>query len=115
MPHRHLTPPAKPGPPREPPTPPPRQPQPVGGRWLFWWILMTLIIVLLLARARSGPHPAPLSYSDFVGKVGTSQVQVVDVNDKGAISGTLKNGTKFTTQIPTALNTGAQLQQQLTS
>ncbi|MER6503290.1 ATP-dependent zinc metalloprotease FtsH [Streptomyces sp. NPDC001455] len=115
MPHRHLTPPAKPGPPREPPTPPPRQPQPVGGRWLFWWILMTLIIVLLLARARSGPHPTSLSYSDFVGKVGTSQVQTVDVNDKGAISGTLKNGTKFTTQIPTALNTGAQLQQQLTS
>ncbi|MFF3734529.1 ATP-dependent zinc metalloprotease FtsH [Streptomyces sp. NPDC002476] len=115
MPHRHLTPPAKPGPPREPPTPPPRQPQPVGGRWLFWWILMTLIIVLLLARARSGPHPTSLSYSNFIGKVGTSQVQTVDVNDRGAISGTLKNGTKFTTQIPTALDTGAQLQKQLTS
>jgi len=76
---------------------------------------MTLVFVLLLSRARSGPHTASLSYSDFVGKVGASQVQTVDINDKGAVSGSLKDGTKFTTQIPTALGTGAQLQQQLTS
>ncbi|MGW0206350.1 ATP-dependent zinc metalloprotease FtsH [Streptomyces sp. NPDC003233] len=82
---------------------------------MFWWILMTLVMVLLLSRARSGPHTSSLSYSDFVGKVGASQVQMVDINDKGAVSGTLKDGTKFTTQIPTALGTGAQLQQQLTS
>ncbi|MFJ6562489.1 ATP-dependent zinc metalloprotease FtsH [Streptomyces sp. NPDC091412] len=115
MPHRHMTPPAKAGPSREPPTPPSRQPQPVGGRWIFWWILMTLVIVLLLSRARSGPHTTSLPYTDFVGKVGASQVQMVDINDKGAVSGTLKDGTKFTTQIPTALGTGAQLQQQMTS
>ncbi|MBX7553286.1 ATP-dependent zinc metalloprotease FtsH [Streptomyces sp. NPDC004232] len=115
MPHRHLTPPARPGPPREPPSPPSRQPQPFGGRWMVWWILMTLVTVLLLSRARSGPHTTSLTYSDFVGKVGASQVQTVDINDKGTVSGTLKDGTKFTTQIPTALGTGAQLQQQLTS
>ncbi|MFF8993750.1 ATP-dependent zinc metalloprotease FtsH [Streptomyces sp. NPDC014983] len=115
MPHRHPTPPAKPGPSDEPPTPPSRQPQPAGGRWIFWWVLLTFVVVLLLSRARSGPHTTSLSYSDFVGKVGASQVQMVDIDDKGAISGTLKNGTKFTTQIPTALGTGAQLQQQLTS
>ncbi|MER6524026.1 ATP-dependent zinc metalloprotease FtsH [Streptomyces sp. NPDC001508] len=115
FPHRHLTPPAKPGPPREPPQPPSRQPRPAGGRWVFWWILMTLALVLLLSHARSGPHTTALSYSDFVGKVGASQVQTVDVNDKGAVTGTLKDGTKFTTQIPTALGTGSQLQQQLTS
>lgn len=115
MPHRHPTPPAKPGPPDEPPTPPSRQPQPAGGRWIFWWILLTLVVVLLLSRARSGPQTTSLSYSDFVAKVGASQVQMVDIDDKGAISGTLKNGTKFTTQVPTALGTGAQLQQQLTS
>ncbi|OLZ63130.1 cell division protein FtsH [Streptomyces sp. IMTB 2501] len=82
---------------------------------MFWWILMTLVMVLLLSRARSGPHTTSLSYSDFVGRVGASQVQTVDINDKGMVSGTLKDGTKFTTQIPTALGTGAQLQQQLTS
>ncbi|MFJ1654571.1 ATP-dependent zinc metalloprotease FtsH [Streptomyces sp. NPDC088337] len=115
MPHRHLTPPAKAGPSREPSTPPSRQPQPVGGRWIFWWILTTLVIVLLLSRARTGPHTTSLSYTAFVGKVGASQVQMVDINDKGAVSGTLQDGTKFTTQIPTALGTGAQLQQQMTS
>jgi cell division protease FtsH len=82
---------------------------------MFWWLLMTLVVVLLLSRARSGPQTPALSYSDFVAKVGASQVQMVDINDKGAVSGTLKDGTKFTTQIPTALGTGAQLQQQLTS
>jgi cell division protease FtsH len=82
---------------------------------MFWWLLMTLVVVLLLSRARSGPQTPALSYSDFVAKVGASQVQMVDINDKGALSGTLKDGTKFTTQIPTALGTGAQLQQQLTS
>jgi cell division protease FtsH len=82
---------------------------------MFWWLLMTLVVVLLLSRARSGPQTPALSYSDFVAKVGASQVQMVDINDKGALSGTLKDGTKFTTQIPTALGTGTQLQQQLTS
>jgi cell division protease FtsH len=82
---------------------------------MFWWLLMTLVVVVLLSRARSGPQTPALSYSDFVAKVGASQVQMVDINDKGALSGTLKDGTKFTTQIPTALGTGAQLQQQLTS
>lgn len=82
---------------------------------MFWWILMMIVFVLLLARVRSGPHLSSVSYSDFVGKVGASQVQMVDINDKGAVSGTLKDGTKFTTQIPTALGTGAQLQQQLTT
>ncbi|MEN1890819.1 ATP-dependent zinc metalloprotease FtsH [Streptomyces mirabilis] len=82
---------------------------------MFWWILMTVLIVLLLSRARSEPHTTSLSYSDFVGKVGASQVQMVDINDKGAVSGALKDGTKFTTQIPTALGSGAQLQSQLTS
>ncbi|MFL4903797.1 ATP-dependent zinc metalloprotease FtsH [Streptomyces sp. MMS24-I2-30] len=93
----------------------PRPSQPTGGRWIFWWILMMLVIVLVVSHTRSGPRTSALSYSDFVGKVGASQVQMVDIDDKGAVSGTLKDGTKFTTRIPTALGTGAQLQQQLTS
>nr|WP_306454438.1 hypothetical protein [Streptomyces sp. TLI_235] len=43
------------------------------------------------------------------------QVQTVEITDKGAISGELKDGTKFTTQIPTALDSSAlttQLQSQ---
>ncbi|MEU1597910.1 ATP-dependent zinc metalloprotease FtsH [Streptomyces sp. NPDC005708] len=112
MPHRHLTPPAKSGPPREPPKPP-TQPPRSGWRWwvlpLFW---VVFLLILMLVRAPSGTPPSQLSYSNFVSKVGTGQVQTVDINDKGSVTGTLKNGTKFTTQIPTALGTGP-LQQQL--
>ncbi|MDW6057422.1 hypothetical protein SAZ11_04260 [Streptomyces sp. FXJ1.4098] len=42
------------------------------------------------------------------------QVKTVDIDDKGAIKGTVKNGTKFTTGIPTALN-NSRLEQQLQS
>jgi cell division protease FtsH len=36
--------------------------------------------------------------------VDAGQVKTVEITDKGAVSGTLKDGTKFTTQIPTALD-----------
>lgn len=42
------------------------------------------------------------------------QVKTVDIDDKGAIKGTLKDGKKFTTRIPTALD-NSRLEQQLQS
>ncbi|MDT0448265.1 ATP-dependent zinc metalloprotease FtsH [Streptomyces hesseae] len=75
-------------------------------------ILLNLFLVVLLARGLSGPTAAPLSYSDFVGKVDAGQVRTVDVGDKGTVAGTLKNGKKFTTQLPTALGNGG-LEQRL--
>ncbi|MCQ4041286.1 ATP-dependent zinc metalloprotease FtsH [Streptantibioticus rubrisoli] len=114
LPHRHLTPPAKPGPPQEPPQRPQEPPPAPWRRWLLPLVFATLAIIVLLARAPTGPPHTQLTYSDFVSKVGASQVQTVDIDDKGAVDGTLKDGTKFTTRIPTALGTG-QLQQQLQS
>ncbi|MGW7001993.1 ATP-dependent zinc metalloprotease FtsH [Streptomyces sp. NPDC054933] len=114
LPHRHLTPPANPGPPREPPKRPDAPPPTTWRRWLLPMLFATLAIIVLLARAPTGAPHTQLAYSDFVNKVGASQVQTVDIDDKGAVNGTLKDGTKFTTRIPTALGTG-QLQQQLQS
>ncbi|MEU1628779.1 ATP-dependent zinc metalloprotease FtsH [Streptomyces sp. NPDC020096] len=114
LPHRHLTPPADPGPPREPPKRPDAPPPTTWRRWLLPMLFATLAIIVLLARAPTGAPHTQLAYSDFVNKVGASQVQTVDIDDKGAVNGTLKDGTKFTTRIPTALGTG-QLQQQLQS
>ncbi|SFH11852.1 Peptidase family M41 [Streptomyces mirabilis] len=51
-----------------------------------------------------------MSYSTFLGKVGSGQVKTVDINDKGAI----KDGTKFTTRMPTALD-NSRLEQRLES
>ncbi|MGW5482460.1 ATP-dependent zinc metalloprotease FtsH [Streptomyces sp. NPDC004008] len=114
MPHRHLTPPARSGPPREPPRPPTQPPRAGWQWWIMPLVWVLFLVVLMLVRAPSGTPPTHLTYTDFVGKVGVGQVKTVDINDKGGVSGTLKNGTKFTTQLPTALGTG-QLQQQLQS
>lgn len=71
------------------------------------------MFVILLMRSQTSPGPA-FSYSDFLGKVNTGQVKTVDINDEGAVDGTLKDGRKFTTQIPTALD-NSRLEQQLQS
>ncbi|MFH9728395.1 ATP-dependent metallopeptidase FtsH/Yme1/Tma family protein [Streptomyces sp. NPDC017254] len=68
-------------------------------------------MVLLRFPSQQG---ATLSYSDFLGRVGTGQVKTVDIKDTGAISGTLKYGGKFTPRIPTALD-NSRLEQQLQS
>ncbi|MDR3082015.1 MAG: ATP-dependent zinc metalloprotease FtsH [Streptomyces sp.] len=114
MPHRHLTPPARSGPPRGAPRPPGQQPRSGWPWWTIPLVWVAFLTILLLVRAPSGSTPAHLTYSDFVTKVDVGQVKTVDINDKGAVSGTLKNGTKFTTQLPTALGTGS-LQHKLQS
>ncbi|GAA3075150.1 hypothetical protein GCM10020000_70330 [Streptomyces olivoverticillatus] len=76
------------------------------------FILVSLVIVLMLTRGLAGPARSQVSYSDFVAKVGAGQIQTVDINDKGAVDGTLKDGKSFTTQIPTALGS-TNLEQQL--
>ncbi|MBH1937430.1 ATP-dependent zinc metalloprotease FtsH [Streptomyces sp. AV19] len=114
LPHRHLAPPGRPGPPPEPPrrqTPPPK---PSWGRWILAFVLVMFVVVLLISRGFPGEKRQEVSYSDFVAKVNAGQVQSVDVGSNGSVSGKLKNGTEFTSQLPTALGTG-QLQQQLQS
>ncbi|MFG2859227.1 ATP-dependent zinc metalloprotease FtsH [Streptomyces sioyaensis] len=112
LPGRHPTRSAKPGPPREPPKPPGSPPAPTWRRWLLPLALVIMFLVLLM-RPQSSPGTS-LSYSHFLGKVNTGQVKTVDINDKGAVDGTLKDGRKFTTQIPTALDNSS-LEQRLRS
>ncbi|WP_171165403.1 ATP-dependent zinc metalloprotease FtsH [Streptomyces sp. I05A-00742] len=114
LPHRHLAPPGRPGPPPEPPRRPTPQPGPSWGRWVLAFVLVTFVIVLLLARGFPGEKSHEESYSEFVAKVNAGQVRSVDIGDKGTVTGRLKDGTEFTTQLPTALGAG-QLQQQLQS
>ncbi|MEV5480116.1 MULTISPECIES: ATP-dependent zinc metalloprotease FtsH [Streptomyces] len=112
LPGRHPTRSVKPGPPREPPKPPASQPSPT---WRPWLLPVILVIVFLVLLMRSQPSPGvSVSYSQFLGKVNTGQVKTVDIDDKGAVDGTLKDGRKFTTQIPTALDNSS-LEQQLRS
>ncbi|MEU3166389.1 ATP-dependent zinc metalloprotease FtsH [Streptosporangium sp. NPDC006930] len=107
---------AKPGPPNEPPpTPPSSSPPPTGWRrWLPTIGMLIVALWLLVPLLFTGPSNASYPYSDFVAKVSTGQVKAVTIDDQGAVSGTLSNGTTFTSQIPTALNAG-RLEEQLRS
>nr|WP_256259481.1 ATP-dependent metallopeptidase FtsH/Yme1/Tma family protein [Streptomyces mirabilis] len=110
MPGRHPSRSAKPGPPREPPKPPAAtSPTPSWTRWLLPLATLVLLLVVLM-RAPSPQQGLSVSYSTFLGKVGSGQVKTVDINDKGAI----KDGTKFTTRMPTALD-NSRLEQRLES
>jgi cell division protease FtsH len=42
-------------------------------------------------------------YSTFLSKVDANKVHTASINPEGAITGTLKNGDQYTSQIPTAI------------
>ncbi|MFH8681960.1 ATP-dependent zinc metalloprotease FtsH [Streptomyces lydicus] len=112
LPGRHPTRSAKPGPPREPPQPPTSPRAPTWRPWLLPIALVVMFLVLLM-RLQSSSGTS-LSYSHFLGKVDAGQVKTVDINEKGSVDGTLKDGRKFTTQLPTALDNSS-LERQLRS
>ncbi|MEU0629323.1 ATP-dependent zinc metalloprotease FtsH [Streptomyces sp. NPDC005989] len=110
---RHLSRSARPGPPRDAPKPSAPSPGLPWSRWLLPIATLVLLIVVLI-RTSLPQESASLPYSEFVGRVSVGQVKTVDIDGKGAIKGTLKDGKKFTTQIPTALD-NSRLEQQLQS
>jgi cell division protease FtsH len=67
--------------------------------------LIGLIATLLLLfwPARSSPQKTELSYSAFLMQVDQSNVATAVIDANGGVTGTLKDGSGYTTQIPTAL------------
>ncbi|WAL68951.1 ATP-dependent zinc metalloprotease FtsH [Amycolatopsis cynarae] len=104
---------AKSGPPPDP-IKKPEPPRPPAWRsWLLpLGLLITMVLLFLPSILTGSTTTQSYSYTDFLSKVDAGQVKTVDVDDKGSLSGTLKDGTQFTTQIPTALGNN-QLEQQL--
>src|SRR5580700_10264352 len=100
---RHLTGTAKPGPPND------RGPAPAGPpppRWRMWLLPVGLFLTLLLFLI---PHASStttksFSYSKFLYEVTSGDVTTASVNPGGAISGNLKGGDHYTSQIPTAID-----------
>ncbi|MEX5706736.1 ATP-dependent zinc metalloprotease FtsH [Parafrankia sp. FMc6] len=109
--HIHASAPAKSGPPKD--TPPKPAPPPMPG-WRRFLIPVGLLVtvMLLIAPSLFATQPDSLAYSDFVGRVDSGVVRSVTIDDRGGVDGTLTDGTDFTTQIPTALDTTA-LERQL--
>ena len=97
---RHLSSPARSGPPpdrRPAPAPPP------PPRWRSWLLLLGLIITVALISQTMVSKSSPvqtLSYTQFESTVTANQVKTATISDSGAVTGTLTNGKKYKSQIP---------------
>ena len=94
---------AKPGEPRDRPPAPAPPPPP---RWRMWLLPIGLVItLLLLSLAHTSTTPTKsFSYSKFLSQVDSGQVKTASIDSSGSVTGTLKGGDDYTSQIPTAIN-----------
>jgi cell division protease FtsH len=100
---RHATGSARPGPSRDRPPAPAPPPPP---RWRAWLLLVGLLAtVLLLFTPRSSSTPThSYSYSKFLSEVQANNIHTASIDPNGAITGALKKGGNYTSQIPVAIN-----------
>src|ERR1700686_841203 len=100
---RHLTGAARRGEPNDRAAAPARPPPP---GWRMWLLPAGIVITLLLLSLShtSNTTTQNFSYSKFLSQVDAGDVRTASVNPSGAITGTLKRGGNYTTQIPTAIN-----------
>jgi cell division protease FtsH len=62
-----------------------------------------LLSLFLLFFPVGGSSGTDLTYSQFLAKVRANDVRTAVINENGAVSGTLTNGSSYSSQIPTAL------------
>ncbi len=101
--HQHRSNPAKPGPARDP-VPPSASPRP--PKWRIWLVVAGVVLTFsLFARPAMTKSAAPqnFSFTDFVTHVDGNQVKTATVAPDGRVSGTLANGDRYTSQVPTAI------------
>jgi cell division protease FtsH len=101
--HQHRSNPAKPGAPRDPvpSSAPPRPP-----KWRIWLVVAGVVLTFsLFARPAmtKGAAPQNFSFTDFVTHVDANQVKTATVAPDGHVSGTLADGDRYTSQVPTAI------------
>ncbi len=100
---RHQSNPPKPGPPTDPPKRPVPPPPP---RWRIWFLVVGILAtvgLLFIPTMGSAPPVSNLNYSSFVNKVNANQVSTATVDPNGKVTGTLKGGQHYSSQIPLAL------------
>jgi cell division protease FtsH len=89
------------GPPSDPrPSPAPPPPP----RWRAWLLPFGILITVLLLFRPSTTTPTNLNYSQFVHDVTVNKVSTATISSTGQVSGKLKGGDSYTSQIPTALS-----------
>ena len=99
---RHLTGTARSGPPPDRPPSPAPPPPPAWRNWLLIVGLLLTVALFLLPIPTVG-KVEQLGYSQLKSDIAAGQVKSVALGPDGGISGTLANGTKFTSSYPTSL------------
>jgi cell division protease FtsH len=81
------------------PAPPPPPP------WSSWLLVIGLLLTSFLLFRPSMPSASvtELAYSQFVDKVESDEVKTVTIDANGGVTGTLKTGGDFVSQLPVAL------------
>ncbi len=65
------------------------------------WVVIAVMILLLVAMLRqTQTETAPLPYSEFLAKIDTGEIESVDIEDGGNITGHFSNGGDFVTFAP---------------
>jgi cell division protease FtsH len=103
---------AQPPPPGDKPTGAAPPPPPTWRHWLLPLALVASILLFLTLPGTKTPSPVTISYSTFLDKVAAHQVRTVDISSNGQASGTLSDGKRYSTVIPTELG-GADLLSEL--
>ena len=70
--------------------------------WLLPVGILITLVLLLIPHMSNTPNKS-FSYSKFLSEVDAGDVHTASVNPSGAITGTLKGGDNYTSQIPTAI------------
>ena len=70
--------------------------------WLLPVGILITLVLLLIPHMTNTPSKS-FSYSKFLSEVDAGDVHTASVNPTGAITGTLKGGDNYTSQIPTAI------------
>ncbi|MEV4603403.1 ATP-dependent metallopeptidase FtsH/Yme1/Tma family protein [Amycolatopsis sp. NPDC049253] len=60
-------------------------------------------LVLIAGIGLWSPPPPALAYTELLSKVDADQVREIKIEGDGAVTGTLRTGTGFSSQLPTAL------------
>ena len=103
MQHRHFTSPASSGPPRDP-QPKPAGPPPPTMRWWLLALGLLATVLLLWSPDIKSTTTVNFNYSTFLSRVAANKVKTASIDPNGGVTGTLRNGDDYTTQIPVVLN-----------
>ncbi len=102
MQHRHFTSSANSGPPRDR-QPAPVPPAPPRGRWWLLLAGLAFTALLLFSPRMSSTKTVSYNYTQWLSQVDAGKVTTASINPTGAVTGKLKGGDNYTSQIPTAV------------